>query len=264
MPMMSITPQREFAHHSGTTLFAIAQGYCIVMGADSLAGHTDGRSERFLKLHKAGSAMVACEGMGSFYGTKNGNVLYSADTWMRDIASNVPPGADAGAIAATIQKCHPFQEIFAVEKQAYSLCEYQDRKGHLANFLVASAAPDRLAIFQVHVAIDHSLWRVIFNLITHLDQPPPIARVARVAIGRTERIEAAFVSKGNAYEELLSSSNGSIGALLNGDSVDSEALARVVLGALRLETKANPGAVGPPFLISKLKPGSVETHSFTL
>jgi hypothetical protein len=250
--------------YSGTTLFSIVTTDGIVVGADSLAGGKDGHTETLTKLHAVGRGVIACEGLGALQMSKFGAVDYRADEWMKEVERCLSVEADAHTIARYIATAHPFLEMFKVEKQAYGLIQHNDWKGYLAEFLVASASEHQFSVLAIRASVRHEQWTVEFTTTLHFDGMPPINSFVRHGVGRIAEIDKAFSRNGDAYYDMLTGTDGSFERLIEGQVVSLYDLRDVVRCALRLETKANPQFVGPPFVIATLQPSKlIEIVTYT-
>ena len=241
--------------YCGTTLFSLITQHGIVVGADSLAAARDGHIEYMTKLRAVSTnAVIACEGTGRLSKDKGGIASYNAEEWMREVELNLPAEADAQFIANYIEKKHPFLDMFKIEQQAFGLLHNQDRKGYLAEFLVASISGTLFSLITVKVSIDESQWSVVFKPTTHYHGEPPIRSFVRHRAGRAGEIDKALRQEGDAYHYMLSGTRGAFDRLIKGQVVSLDELRDTVRCALKLEAKANPQYVGPPFVIATLQP----------
>lgn len=241
--------------YCGTTIFCLIAGDCIVIGADSMAGSKNCPIDSMTKLRPIHNCIIACEGLGALYKMETGVIYYRADEWMAKVEQNFQFATDARTIASLIEATHPFVDIFKVERQAYSLYEYQKGKGYLAEFLVVSIVAERFSVVTVRASVDGMNWKIVFKTTVHLDRPSPINSFLHHEVGRIGEIKKAFSGNGDTYEDMLVRTDGSFGRLLGGEKVGLDELRNIARSVIALEAKANPETVGPPFSIATLQHG---------
>ena len=259
----------------GTTVFGVITRDGITLGADSMARHHDGQTESFRKLHVVRGAIIACEGLGILNVADRPElpdcVLYRADQWMAEIESDprMESNANAQTIVHLIETTHPFIKLIRrdeVVREFYKF-QYDSKKGHLADFLIASASLDELLVIGTRLSMEcvpqlNGLveWKVVFRKTMHT----PVTPFVRYGAGKLAEIDHAFRRNGDSYQDMLASTNGSFADLLDGKEVCLDELREIVRCAISLAAKNNPKQVGPPFVVATLQPGkpvSVTSYS---
>lgn len=238
--------------HYGTTILALLTREGIVIGADSLSHGDYGHTISFAKLQSLGNhTVVACEGLGLLENIHTGDITYRADEWVK---KHLPAELGAFALADLIERIHPFRQLISTDT-SITLKDRQLERGHLAEFLIASASENWITLLRVRIEMKLKEWKLAFLPTIEFDGIPPTDRFKFHTSGRAAQINHAFSRDGDAYKNMVLWTEGAFQRFIEGAEVSLDERRTIVRCAILLEAKANPEAVGPPFVIATLEPG---------